>query len=149
MFSEFKSRIRSVTELVPLSSFEEVVDLILVFSRIIFVSLSIDACNFSTSAFCCCVFKSVLKRNVSRCTSEAFLLASILLRLLLVSMHLVMLPILFGLIKVPVVCGKCMECRKQKAREWRVRLHEELRHNNKNVLFVTLSFSEQSLIELD
>lgn len=50
---------------------------------------------------------------------------------------------------VPVGCGKCMECRKQKAREWRVRLHEELRHNNKNVLFVTLSFSEQSLIELD
>ena len=28
---------------------------------------------------------------------------------------------------VPVGCGKCMECRKQKAREWQVRLQEDLK----------------------
>lgn len=48
---------------------------------------------------------------------------------------------------VPVGCGKCMECLSQKARNWRVRLHEELR-NSRNMYFVTLSFSEKSLIEL-
>ena len=49
---------------------------------------------------------------------------------------------------VPVGCGKCIECRKQKARGWQVRLHEELR-NNRNALFVTLSFSDISLIQLE
>ena len=48
---------------------------------------------------------------------------------------------------VPVGCGNCMECKKQKAREWQVRLHEEIRER-KNGKFVTLSFSEQSLLEL-
>ena len=31
---------------------------------------------------------------------------------------------------VPIACGKCMECMRSKAREWRVRLHEEIRNNN-------------------
>lgn len=48
---------------------------------------------------------------------------------------------------VPVGCGNCMECRKQKSRQWQVRLHEEIRHN-KTGKFVTLSFSDESLIEL-
>ena len=30
--------------------------------------------------------------------------------------------------QVPVGCGKCMECKKQKAREWKVRLSEECKH---------------------
>ena len=30
---------------------------------------------------------------------------------------------------VPVSCGKCMECRRAKAREYSVRLQEEIRHN--------------------
>ena len=30
---------------------------------------------------------------------------------------------------VPVGCGKCMECRKMKKREWQVRLHEEIKEN--------------------
>jgi len=49
---------------------------------------------------------------------------------------------------VPVGCGKCMECMKQKSREWQVRLHEEIR-NFKSVQYVTLSFSDESLNEID
>ena len=44
-------------------------------------------------------------------------------------------------------CGKCMECKKQKAREWSVRMQEEIRHN-KNGKFVTLTFSNESIKEL-
>lgn len=49
---------------------------------------------------------------------------------------------------VPVGCGKCMECLKQKSRGWQVRLHEELR-NNSHALFVTFSFSDEALISLE
>ena len=49
---------------------------------------------------------------------------------------------------VPVGCGNCIECRKQKAREWQVRLHEEIRERNDG-RFVTLSFSDESLTELE
>lgn len=49
---------------------------------------------------------------------------------------------------VPVGCGKCMECLKQKARQWQVRLQEEIREDNSGQ-FVTLSFSEESLVELE
>ena len=49
---------------------------------------------------------------------------------------------------VPVGCGKCMECRKQKARQWSIRLQEHIR-NNKNGYFITLSFSDRSLIDLE
>lgn len=48
---------------------------------------------------------------------------------------------------VPVGCGKCMECRKQKMRNWQVRLSEEIRQNNK-CEFVTLTFSDESLRKL-
>ena len=48
---------------------------------------------------------------------------------------------------VPAGCGKCIECKKQKAREWQVRLHEEIRHDNKGK-FVTLTFSNESIKEL-
>lgn len=43
---------------------------------------------------------------------------------------------------VPVGCGKCMECKKQKARGWQVRLLEDLRQH-KNGKFVTMTFSDQ------
>lgn len=49
---------------------------------------------------------------------------------------------------VPVGCGRCFECRRQKRREWQVRLTEEIKHNNTG-LFVTLSFSEQALDEIE
>ncbi len=48
---------------------------------------------------------------------------------------------------VPVACGKCMECRKQKSRQWQVRLTEEVR-NDKTGKFVTLTFSDEALEEL-
>lgn len=46
--------------------------------------------------------------------------------------------------KVPIGCGKCIECRKQKAREWQVRLLEDVRHNT-NGKFVTMTFSNESI----
>lgn len=48
---------------------------------------------------------------------------------------------------VPVGCGKCMECKKQKSRSWQVRLLEDIREN-KNGKFVTLTFSNESIAEL-
>ena len=51
-------------------------------------------------------------------------------------------------LKVPVGCGKCIECRKQKARNWQVRLQEDIRVN-KNAKFITYTFSETELQELD
>ena len=49
---------------------------------------------------------------------------------------------------VPVGCGKCIECLAKKKREWQVRLNEEIKHS-KNGLFVTLTFSNESLIKLE
>lgn len=48
---------------------------------------------------------------------------------------------------VPVGCGNCMECRKQKARQWQVRLQEDIRVN-KNGKFITLTFNEESIEEI-
>ena len=48
---------------------------------------------------------------------------------------------------VPVGCGNCIECRKQKMRMWQVRLLEELRHDSTGK-FVTLTFSDIALNEL-
>jgi hypothetical protein len=44
---------------------------------------------------------------------------------------------------VPTKCGKCIECRKEKARNWRIRLAEELK-NNPDALFITLTFNEEN-----
>jgi hypothetical protein len=49
---------------------------------------------------------------------------------------------------VPVGCGKCMECRKQKANQWKVRMMEDIRVN-KNAKFITLTFSEHELGKID
>ena len=43
---------------------------------------------------------------------------------------------------VTAACGKCYECRKQKARGWLVRMEEELRHNP-NAVFVTLTLEDK------
>lgn len=48
---------------------------------------------------------------------------------------------------VPIGCGNCIECRKQKKREWQIRLYEEC-EENKNGVFVTLTFSNESIREL-
>lgn len=49
--------------------------------------------------------------------------------------------------KVAIGCGKCIECRKQKANGWKVRLMEDLRVN-KNAKFITLTYSDESLEKL-
>ncbi len=50
---------------------------------------------------------------------------------------------------VPIGCGKCMECRKQKKREWQVRLHEEIKKNKIPAWFVTMTYSDQEIQKLD
>lgn len=49
---------------------------------------------------------------------------------------------------IPVGCGRCMECMKQKKRNWQVRLLEEIK-TDKSGKFVTLTFNDESLIELN
>lgn len=49
---------------------------------------------------------------------------------------------------VPIGCGRCIECLKQKGNEWRVRLSEEIRQNS-NCRFVTFTFSPEARAELD
>lgn len=49
-------------------------------------------------------------------------------------------------------CGCCFECCKQRANSWKFRLEQEIRNNklnNKKCLFVTLTFKEESLQELE
>lgn len=48
---------------------------------------------------------------------------------------------------IPVGCGDCIECRKQKARGWQVRLLEDIKTNT-NGKFVTLTFSNESILEI-
>ena len=48
---------------------------------------------------------------------------------------------------VPVDCGKCIECRNQKKREWQIRLNEELKIEDGK--FITLTFTNESLKELE
>lgn len=51
------------------------------------------------------------------------------------------------LLYIPIKCGYCIECRKQKQREWRVRLEEELRSNYG--YFITLTISPKGIKELE
>lgn len=51
-------------------------------------------------------------------------------------------------LRVPVGCGNCMECRKQKARGWQLRMLEDLKHNT-NGKFITLTYSNESIKELE
>lgn len=48
---------------------------------------------------------------------------------------------------VPIGCGHCIECRKQRAREWQVRLMEDIKEHT-NGKFITLTFSTESLNKL-
>jgi len=49
---------------------------------------------------------------------------------------------------VAVGCQNCIECRKQRARGWQVRLLEDIKEN-KNGKFITLTFSNKSIYELN
>lgn len=48
---------------------------------------------------------------------------------------------------VPTKCGKCVECRKQYAREWLIRLLEHIKTNT-NGKFITLTFSNESISKI-
>lgn len=48
---------------------------------------------------------------------------------------------------VPIGCGHCMECRKQKATTWRTRLLEEVKHDRTG-RFVTFTFSPAAMRHL-
>lgn len=48
---------------------------------------------------------------------------------------------------VPIGCGNCIECRKQKARGWQLRLLEDIKEN-KNGKFITLTFSNENYTNL-
>lgn len=48
---------------------------------------------------------------------------------------------------VPTGCGKCIECRKKKARDWQIRLLEDIKDNT-NGIFITLTFSTEYLKKL-
>ena len=48
---------------------------------------------------------------------------------------------------VTAACGKCYECRKQKARAWLVRMSEETRQNP-NALFVTLTITDEWFLKI-
>jgi len=48
---------------------------------------------------------------------------------------------------VPVGCGVCMECMKQKANNWRLRITEDIKQHT-NGKFITLTFSNESYTEL-
>lgn len=45
---------------------------------------------------------------------------------------------------IPAACGNCIECRQAKAREWQVRLNEEIR-DDPNAYFMTMTFDDNSL----
>lgn len=48
---------------------------------------------------------------------------------------------------VPIGCGVCSECLKQKANGWKIRLTEDIKDFT-NAKFVTLTFSEEALVRL-
>lgn len=49
---------------------------------------------------------------------------------------------------IPASCGKCIECRQKKTREWRYRLEMEFDSNPIRGKFVTLTFSDEALDKL-
>ena len=47
----------------------------------------------------------------------------------------------------PTKCGRCIECMKAKARDWQIRLTEEIKHDKSGV-FVTLTFKNEAITEI-
>lgn len=45
-------------------------------------------------------------------------------------------------------CGYCIDCRRERANSWRIRLREEIKDYKKSI-FVTLTFTEEALDELE
>lgn len=53
----------------------------------------------------------------------------------------------YRILGVPIGCGKCIECVKQKSREWQIRLSEDIKTHT-NAKFVTLTFSNEQYKKL-
>lgn len=49
---------------------------------------------------------------------------------------------------IPIPCENCMECRKKKAREWMIRLQEDIKTNT-GAKFITLTLSNESIKKLN
>ena len=47
---------------------------------------------------------------------------------------------------VSIGCGQCIECRKQKANSWMIRLIEEYKNTDQKSYFITLTFSNESFL---
>lgn len=52
------------------------------------------------------------------------------------------------LLLVPAKCGKCIECRKARKREWVIRLNEEIKNNPDKATFWTLTISNEEYEKL-
>ena len=52
------------------------------------------------------------------------------------------------LLLVPAKCGRCIECRKARKREWVIRLNEEIRNNPEKATFWTLTISNEDYEKL-
>jgi hypothetical protein len=50
-------------------------------------------------------------------------------------------------LKTPIGCGECIECMRQKASEWKIRMIEDIKYN-KEATFVTLTFNNETLEKL-
>ena len=48
---------------------------------------------------------------------------------------------------INIECGECYECRKKKAREWKIRMSEEMRHNP-SAIFFTGTFTDERIKQL-
>lgn len=56
-------------------------------------------------------------------------------------------PMYQELLRIETKCGYCLECRKQRANAWRIRLNNEITEHSQNA-FVTLTFSDEALDKL-
>lgn len=57
------------------------------------------------------------------------------------------LPMYQELLRIDTKCGYCLECRKQRANGWRIRLQNEILDHKENS-FVTMTFSDEALDQL-
>lgn len=54
----------------------------------------------------------------------------------------------YELTTIDVPCGVCIECRRKKASQWKIRLSEELKHNPIKGQFITLTYNDEELEKL-
>ena len=47
---------------------------------------------------------------------------------------------------VPIGCGNCIECRKQKKREWQIRMNEEIKHDRTGKVITLTSYGIENQI---